>query len=330
MANISLSYCIPTYKRPERIREIIKQVISHQSKEIEIVIGDDDPSNIENSEFIRMLNDPRIKYFQNRKNLGYDANLLLTIKRANGKFVFLLMDDDDIEVTAIPWILKIIKSNKTLTLIRGSLGNNSLGSTGLYFECKDRLLKKGYSSLKHLPFGHASGLVLRKDALNLNKAKEQIGSFFIQQIFIAQAALRGDSLLSKKVFASIGNTLYESQQPNLIKGIDYMHPIGWVIVTKYRIHMIHEMVNGKVRRELMRIENQRTIEYLYRIINSYKNQKSFTLFKTIQILLKGLIIVLYFKKILLSPRFWINLIIGLCIITFYYGRFTELYNCFCR
>ncbi len=330
MSIVSLSYCLPTYKRPERVRQIIKQFIQFQSKEIEIVIGDDDPSDIENQEFIRNVNDTRVKYFKNRKNLGYDANLWLTIKRASGKFVFLLMDDDDIEVNVIPWILKIIKSNVNITQIRGSLGNNNSNNKGFYFECQDKLLKKGYLSLKELPFGHASGTVLRKAALNLIQAKEQIGSFFIQQIFITQAALKGDTLLSKKVFASIGSKAYKSQQPNLLKGIGYNHPIGWIIVTKYRIHMIYNLTKGKLRRLLLRIENLRIIHYLNRIINPYLSQKSFTIFETTKTLFKGLITVFYYKKILLSPRFWKNLMIGLYLITFYNNRFIELYNRICK
>ena len=37
--------------------------------------------------------------------------MLKTIKRATGEFVFILMDEDDIETEVIPWILDQIKKN---------------------------------------------------------------------------------------------------------------------------------------------------------------------------------------------------------------------------
>lgn len=164
MSSILLSFCIPTYNRPERISRIINQIIPFQSEEIEIVIGDDNPSFEKTQEVVKNFTDPRINYFRNRKNLGLELNIIKIFKRANGEFLFLIMDEDDVEMKAIPWILKTIKQNLNLTHLYGSLGDKRPGQKENYKELGDRYLKQGAESLKEFLFytSHASGWVLKK------------------------------------------------------------------------------------------------------------------------------------------------------------------------
>ena len=112
MSTILISICIPTYNHHRTLLNLLKQIILFKSKEIEIIICDDNPFSTRTEDIVNQIQDPRFKYFRNRKNLGYDANFLNCIEKSSGEFIFIQCDDDDIEMDSFPWILKTIKSNE--------------------------------------------------------------------------------------------------------------------------------------------------------------------------------------------------------------------------
>ncbi|KKK62539.1 hypothetical protein LCGC14_3003310, partial [marine sediment metagenome] len=116
MSKILLSFCIPVYNRSDRIKKIIEQITSFKSDEIEIVISDN-ASKDDTKKVVSKFEDKRIKYFRNKTNVGMDGNFILAIKRATGKFIFLLMDEDEVELETIPWILSEIRKNNNLSQI---------------------------------------------------------------------------------------------------------------------------------------------------------------------------------------------------------------------
>lgn len=299
ISNVLLSICIPTYNRSERVVNIINQIIPFQGEEIEIVISDDASSD-GTREAVKKIKDPRIKYFRNKKNLGFDLNILKMIKRATGEFVFILMDDDDIEMEAIPWILKTIKSNRNLTQLCGTIGIKIPGYGQIFHEFGDRILSSGYESLNELLFYyyHGSGIVLRRKALDLKRALRYVGFLFMQQVLIGQAMMVGDTLCTSKKFAYIGEIPYKSGQP-LFKGTDFTQPLHRIYQIKFRIQLIDDITNGM--KNLRRALFYRQKNKIYYIIGK-NTTKSFKRFIEI------LSIVFLIKQISWSPRFWINLI----------------------
>jgi len=292
MSNITLSICIPTYNRPKRIQSLIEQIISFKSEEIEVVICDNNPSSRKTKDIVKNFNDNRIKYFHNKINLGYDANLLKTIIRASGEFIFTMMDEDDIELETIPWILNTIKKSPNLTYLYGSIGDKrpkynegdfekkiSIPLKNFYFEdflhemylknqfyshneilfkFEDKLLKKGSETLREMLFcyPHGSGIVLRKDTIDIIKAKKYIGFLFMQEALIAQALISGDVLCTSKIFAYIGEVQHKSNQP-LFKGVKYYHPLQRLLQIKYKIEIIYDITKGlkdkkRVKNELLK------------------------------------------------------------------------------
>ena len=308
MLKIFLSFCLPSYNRPERIGNIINQIITSQSDEIEIIVGDDNPSSNETQDIVKKINDPRVKYFRNKKNIGFDLNILKVIKRASGKFIFLQMDEDDIEMETIPWILKIIKENENISQLCGSIGdkrhfrdksylkitknnprkfediireryiankNYSIGK--IRFRFGDKFYKRGEKSLKALLFyyPHGSGIVLKKKALDLNSAKKYNGFLFMQQVLIAQALIAGDTLCTSKIFAYFGNIQYETSQP-LFEGKKWYHPINKLLQIKFRIQIIYDIIAGikKCRKILLEQQKQYILENLITLLFT-KNTKNF-------------------------------------------------------
>jgi len=297
---------VPTYNRAERITNIIKQIISFQSDEIEIVIGDD-ASTDGTKDTVKQFKDTRINYYKNKKNLGFDRNLLKIVQRANGEFVFFLMDDDDIEMDMIPWILKTIKENKNLTQLCGSIGNKRPGCNKPYFEFENNFFKGGHESLINLLFynPHGSGVILRRNVLDLNSAKKYIGFLYLQQVLIAQALITGDTLCSSKCFTYLGKIPYKSGQP-LLKGKTYWHALSRLYQNKFKIQIIFDVTKSMKNTRKLLLNKQKRIIYsrlFYLLFRSLRN------FYEINDFLEGLKIVISIKEISKSPRFWINFIL---------------------
>ncbi|MEE9379279.1 MAG: glycosyltransferase [Candidatus Lokiarchaeia archaeon] len=163
MTKILLSFCIPTYNRPERIDFFLNQFISTNSNEIELIIGNDNPLCFKTKKTVEKYNDPRIQYFKNKNNLGLDGNLIKIIHKAKGEYVFINMDDDDIEMNEIPWILEIIKNNKNLAQIRGSIGMRKTNEIYGYYGFENKRLKQGIESISEMAFSFAQELFLKEN-----------------------------------------------------------------------------------------------------------------------------------------------------------------------
>jgi glycosyltransferase involved in cell wall biosynthesis len=88
-----VSVVIPSYNQGMYIEKAINSVLSQDFKDFELLISDDDsPDN--SWDIIQRYNDPRIRIFQQQKNLGPVGNLVFLIKETSGKYVALLNSDD--------------------------------------------------------------------------------------------------------------------------------------------------------------------------------------------------------------------------------------------
>ncbi len=311
MSKKVLSICTPTFHRPKRISKIIEQFMEFQNEEVELIISDDNPWSDETEQLVKKYKDPRIKYFHNKINLGYDANLLLSIKRARGKYVFILLDEDDIETKTLPWIIQKIKEDNSLSQIRGTVDTKTKGENLFSYELSNKIIKKGLDKINFFfeISKHASGIVLKKDVLNLNFAKKYLGFLFIQQLLVAQAMLAGKTLYTSKVFAHIIVDEYESMQP-LQNGKKWWHPINFLNILKYRIRIIHDltknMKNGKVIQKRFRNSLNKTI--LFYLIETFFYDRT-NILLSIKDFIKGLSIIFTMKSLIFSINILLKLII---------------------
>ena len=346
ISNIVLSFIVPTYNRPERIKSIIQKIVPFQSEEIEIVIGDDNPSFEKTYEVVKKFTDPRIKYFRNRKNLGPELNTIKIIHRAKGKFFFLLADEDDIEIETLPWILKMLKENNNITQVCGIIeylktyqnrdyfGIGDLNTTEyiktyqnrVYFEFGgDRIVKQGAESLREFLFYyyHGSGLIFKKEAIDLFKALEIIRQVCLLHFLIGQVCLAGDTLCTSKTFAYTGRLVggEKSHRP-LVNRRKYWHPINRLIAEKTRIKIIYdvtESINDKnLRKYFLVKEKQRIFELL-----------NFTLLEPIKSFLEGIRNTISNIRLSRSPRFWTEFLIEISF-KFCIRKFKKSRNKFIR
>jgi glycosyltransferase involved in cell wall biosynthesis len=93
-----LSVITPTYKRPERLQELLEVLASQTGlapSEWEVVISDN-CSQDRTAEVVAAFRDrlPNMRYFQNVENLGPDRNIRSLYEKAAGEYAWLVPDDD--------------------------------------------------------------------------------------------------------------------------------------------------------------------------------------------------------------------------------------------
>jgi len=93
-----LSICIPTYNRPECMRDCLShyhKIISGNglAGKVEICISDNSESGSTGRAVRRFSKKLRLKYSRNKKNLGYDRNVILALSMASGEFLQLAGDE---------------------------------------------------------------------------------------------------------------------------------------------------------------------------------------------------------------------------------------------
>ena len=89
-----ISVCIPTYNRPEHLKNCLNSLVLQTDKKFEVCISDNS-SKTNTKKIIKTYKKKlNIKFNRNKKNLGFGLNLLKVSQMASSEFVWFLGDDD--------------------------------------------------------------------------------------------------------------------------------------------------------------------------------------------------------------------------------------------
>lgn len=121
-----VSVLIPTYNKGEFIGEAIESVLSQTYENFELIIVDDCSSDNTIVIVRHFLNDTRVKFFQNERNLGIGGNWNKTLSYATGKYIKYLMADDKFENRLLEKYVKVMEENPRVSIVtsyRGIFGD---------------------------------------------------------------------------------------------------------------------------------------------------------------------------------------------------------------
>lgn len=92
-----VSVGIPTFERPEGLRNTLGYITGQSHKNLEIIISDNCSPGAETrsvaEEFMRQY--PCIQYFRQKQNIGAMANYKFVLEKASGQFFMWAADDDE-------------------------------------------------------------------------------------------------------------------------------------------------------------------------------------------------------------------------------------------
>jgi abequosyltransferase len=219
ISNPLLSICIPTFNREKYLRECLNSIVEENiNDQFEVVISNNastDKTIDVVSEFEKKL---PIKVISQESNIGPDRNFDAVISAANGKYCWLLGDDDVIKPGALKQLLGDIQVSYADIIHFGytqgdinllPLGDNvppSVFINGLSDELANYFSKQKNMSLL---FTFISSYTFKRDLWMCHRQKIQqwFGTFYIQMFAMHLALANGASLygVSKCYVIARGN-----------------------------------------------------------------------------------------------------------------------------
>jgi abequosyltransferase len=113
-----LSLCVPTFRRSQLLNQslnaILSQIEPQMTDMVEVLVldnasPDDTPSVVAQAQ--TAFPDVRLRSYRHPQNIGGDANFFEAVKLAQGKFVYLLSDDDILLPGAVARLLELIQAH---------------------------------------------------------------------------------------------------------------------------------------------------------------------------------------------------------------------------
>ena len=120
--DILLSICVSTYNREKWIEytttKICEQIQSFENKHlIEFVVVDNKSTDNTPNILKKLQNKYKFKYFINQHNVGMLPNLSITSQKTEGKYIWILGDDDIIKDGAINNVMQVLMNNSNINLV---------------------------------------------------------------------------------------------------------------------------------------------------------------------------------------------------------------------
>jgi glycosyltransferase involved in cell wall biosynthesis len=93
--SVDVSVIIPTFRRPELLKETVQSVLAQDRVRVEVIVVDDSPEGSA-AATVASIDDPRVSYLKNPSPTGGKPGVVRNLgwPRATGKLVHFLDDDD--------------------------------------------------------------------------------------------------------------------------------------------------------------------------------------------------------------------------------------------
>jgi len=175
---VILSVCIPTYNRGHRALENVIQLLNTSfDYEIEILISNNGTKNNTKDlyEEIKNYHDSRITYFEFDSNQGFYANTLNVCKRAKGKFLLLLSDEDSVAIAELNNVMQFLHASSDTAVLKTSTSRQSR------FPDIAALTMKSVIDELMLTSNYMSGLIMNTALMKQYNVLERVDDWYNQE-----------------------------------------------------------------------------------------------------------------------------------------------------
>ncbi len=274
--NPRVTIAIPTYKRPDLLKQAIDSAINQNDfSDYEIIVVDNDSDSIiyesETEKLIKSYDDPKILYYKNEDNLGIYGNWNRCLELARGKWYIMLHDDDILLNDFLKETLYILSRNPKISCIKVRhfiLDERNNAEKNTFKEKLKNFRRKiwRYSELDFLvenPIGGPVGIVIDREKAILAGGFNETYYPSSDYVFFTKYCMDNNIYYYNKVLCM----WRVSKNESLSKG---------VLINSTKIH--YNMIN--ILREKNIIRNIFFKKYsLYFSLNALKEIKSFWKFE---------------------------------------------------
>lgn len=114
-----ISICVPTYCRPEYLRDAINSCVNQSFGDWELLIGDDSPNEDTKTLVEELSIEQPVRYFRHVPSLGQAANVQFLLDHAAGERLVLLHDDDMLAEGALERLNNVWSEDPTVDIAFG-------------------------------------------------------------------------------------------------------------------------------------------------------------------------------------------------------------------
>ena len=301
---VTFSVLIPTYNTEKIIGTTIRSILNQTFRDFELIIGDN--ASTDNTEkVVKRFKDKRIKYFKNKKNLGYPGNLEACRKHATGEFIYLMGSDDILASSALEKTLNAFNMNEDIGIVTRPyfwFENENIDKAVRVVEPldknNDRIIgifddQKTFSKVFE-SVGQLSGLAYRRKWVDVPVYKDVFTAHihpFLSVFKKHKCVFLKDQILAVRIMSSVTRTVSAIYEPS--------PTVTWV-------NMFKKVLRGKAY-EVPRKWGIDHIARNYEGLVQIKNYARFPLF-----FVEAWHLVRFRPKNLLNPKFWFYFI-GLTI-----------------
>ena len=169
-----VSVCIPSYNIEKYIGITIESVLSQTYEDFELLIIDDNSSDI-TVNIIKRYNDYRIRLILNEKNLGPQENWNKALNEAKGKYIKILCHDDLLYPTCLQSQIEVLQNSINSKVVMVCSGRDIIDKNGKKIMKRTFPMQKGVLSGKRAikkivryganPIGEPTAVLLRSEIL---------------------------------------------------------------------------------------------------------------------------------------------------------------------
>lgn len=182
---LTLSICIPSYNRFEKLRETVKKILEAKSTDFEIMIVDNcSPRNIDD---IISFDDSRLRIIKRDIAVSGIKNISDSLFLGNAKYSLILLDKDQIKGDRLDDFIHILSENEVMG------GYCEINSKDEYYEVVDSSTVKRFGFLSKHPSGDFYNVRYLKSFVLDNSEKLDYDAFNFD-IYLAYCASRGKML----------------------------------------------------------------------------------------------------------------------------------------
>ncbi len=193
-----ITVCIPAYNRPEVLPDLLDSILSQDFDDYEIVICED--CSPMRQEIARVVSGysarfpGRITYYENEKNLGYDANLRHLLDRARGRYCLFMGNDDLMCPGALSKVAGAVARHPAIGVVLRSYASfdgkpENVVQVFRYFE-QERFFPAGAETIATIYRRSVviPGMVIRRDAA-LKWATDRFDGSLLYQLYLVANVL---------------------------------------------------------------------------------------------------------------------------------------------
>jgi abequosyltransferase len=241
---VTLTIGIPTFNGAtclgDTLDNVMRELAASKKDVVEVVISNNasQDSTRDIAKSYADKNSSLVAYYENEQNVGFDRNVDLLVKRARGKFVWILSDDDHLKEGAVSKILEVIEAHPGIQAI--CVNYKSAISLDIRQDC---LCKDGSDFFRKSKFksGLISSNVINRNAWLAGDLSKYYDSGWIHFGFLVDSLTTGRGyIVSDEYIQQVGGGRWGSKGAFINVGLN--------LVSLFQNNMDPRLYDSDVRR----------------------------------------------------------------------------------